>query len=443
MKTKLGRYIVPSVLATVGTSCYTLADTFFISLAEGANGITALNLVLPIYGLIFAIGAMIGIGSATCYSLKKSRGEADADAFFINSIVFTAVIGVILMTLGLVFARQILAVLGADDTIMAVGLDYLKTFLIFTPFFMLNYTFTAFIRNDGAPNIAMAATIISGVFNIVFDYVFMFPMGLGMFGAALATGVSPIVSMLICLIHYFSKKNNVRLVRVKPSFRRLFSACSLGVSAFVGEITMSVTTLVFNFLLLAIGGNTAVAAYGVIANLAVVAIALFNGVSQGLQPMASALHGQGDAAGEKSVLVKSAAVALVIAAVLLAVTLIFARQIVAIFNTEGSEQLFNYAVPGIKLYFTGFPLAAVNVVFAGFYAATGQGRASSLISVTRGIIAIILCAFIMSELLGITGVWLSFPAAEVITLVITLVLLRKTASVKGKETKNEEQVNNE
>ena len=231
MKTKLGRYIVPSVLATVGTSCYTLADTFFISLAEGANGITALNLVLPIYGLIFAIGAMIGIGSATCYSLKKSRGETDADAFFINSIVFTAVIGVILMTLGLVFARQILAVLGADDTIMAVGLDYLKTFLIFTPFFMLNYTFTAFIRNDGAPNIAMAATIISGVFNIVFDYVFMFPMGLGMFGAALATGVSPIFSVFAWRFGVCRRNNHERyhpcFQLPAPCHRRKHRRCGL------------------------------------------------------------------------------------------------------------------------------------------------------------------------------------------------------------------------
>lgn len=148
--------------------------------------------------------------------------------------------------------------------------------------FILNYTATAFVRNDGAPNVAMAATLGSGIFNIVFDYIFIFPLGLGMAGAAWATAVSPVVSMAICLTHYLSKRNTVRFMRKLPSLRKLLAACELGVVAFVGEISSGITTMVFNFVLLDLVGNIGVAAYGVVANLALVGTALFNGVSQGL-----------------------------------------------------------------------------------------------------------------------------------------------------------------
>ena len=143
----------------------------------------------------------------------------------------------------------------------------------------------------------MAATLLSSLFNIVFDYVFMFPMHMGMRGAALATGVSPIISIGICMIHYLSKKNTIVFKWHLPSFKLLASAAGLGVVAFVGEIANSITTLVFNFILLALSGNNAVAAYGVIANIALVGTAIFNGVSQGLQPLASTSYGHGDQRG--------------------------------------------------------------------------------------------------------------------------------------------------
>lgn len=159
---------------------------------------------------------------------------------------------------------------------------------------MLNFTFTAFVRNDNAPKTAMAATLLSGVFNIIFDYVLMFPLGLGMLGAALATGFSPVVSMCICMTHYLSKKNNIRFKFVLPSIKRFISACSLGVVAFVGEISNGIITIVFNFILLNLVGNIAVAAYGVIANTALVGVAMLNGVSQGLQPVASETYGRAE-----------------------------------------------------------------------------------------------------------------------------------------------------
>lgn len=419
---QLRRYIMPNMLAMVGTSCYVLADTVFVAKAAGANGITALNLALPIYGLIFAIGSMIGIGSATRYSLKKALGNADADAFFSNSILWSLLLGVFLGIAGVMGTVPILRFMGADDTILAIGLPYMRIVFAMTPFFMLNYTFTAFVRNDDAPKIAMLATLTSGIFNIIFDYLFMFPMGMGMAGAALATGISPIVSMTVCMLHYCSKENHIRFVKQVPSLRLLAQACELGVVAFVGEIASGITTMVFNFILLDLAGNIGVAAYGVIANTALVGTALLNGVSQGLQPLASETYGKGEQEDEQRIYRHSLQIGIGVAILLVGIVCVFAKEIVHMFNSEQSVELAGYAVCGIRLYFLGFLVAAVNIVKAGFYSATGRGKESSMIAISRGVVAIVAFAFLLSKAWGVIGVWLAFLAAELFTLGLSICL---------------------
>lgn len=425
---KLRGYILPNILATTGTSCYVLADTLFISLAEGANGITGLNLVLPIFAITYSIGAMIGIGSATKYALLKALGEKEeADKYFSNSFIFTLLFSLFFLMLGIFVPDVVLRLMGADDVIEAVTHSYMRVILCFSPFFMLNFTFTAFVRNDNAPKTAMAATLLSGVFNIIFDYILMFPLGLGMLGAALATGFSPIVSMCICMTHYLSKKNSIRFELVLPSIKRFISACSLGVVAFVGEISNGIITIVFNFILLNLVGNIAVAAYGVIANTALVGVAMLNGVSQGLQPVASETYGKAEKKDLHKVHIYSLIAAMIIAMTLVVSVLIFAPVIIEAFNSEKSDILAKYAIPGIRIYFIGFIPAAFNIITAGFYSATGRGRESSIIAISRGIVAVIVFALVLSCFFGVVGVWSSFFAAEIFTAILCLGLMKKTS----------------
>ena len=153
---------------------------------------------------------------------------------------------------------------------------------------MWNYICNAFVRNDGAPSIAMAATVISSLFNIVMDWVLMFPLKMGMAGAALATALSPVVGHnLLYLLPFFSKKNNISFKPCVPSFVKLFNCAKLGVSAFVGEFSSGVITVAFNMIILKLVGNIGVAAYGVVANISLVAVSVFNGVAQGSQPLIS------------------------------------------------------------------------------------------------------------------------------------------------------------
>ena len=423
---KFVKYVSQNILGMLGMSAYILADTFFISQAEGARGITALNLVLPVYSLIFAIGSMVAVGAATKFSIQRARKEADAEDYFPNAIIFTLLVSVIFMLAGFFGAEELVAFLGGDEVIVAVGAPYTRIFLMFTPMFMWNYIFNAFVRNDKDPSLAMMATLSSSIFNIVMDYVLMFPLRLGMAGAALATAFSPVVGILVCSIHFLTKKNTIHFRLMVPSVKKLLQSCQLGVAAFVGEISSGVTTIVFNFLILKIAGNEGVAAYGIVANTAIVATAFYNGVSQGSQPLISDYHGKGDHKAVRKTLKLAVVTSLILSVIIILLTNVWADVIVEIFNSERNQQLAVYAVEGVKLYFVGFLFAGFNIVGAGYLSAAEAAGWAFVTSILRGFVAIIICAFVFAMLWGMTGVWLAFAAAELVTAVVMVVAIFKS-----------------
>ena len=410
---QFARYVTQNIFGMLGISCYIIADTFFIAKAAGTDGITVLNLVLPIYNLIFAIGSMIGVGSATRFTILRAQGEERAHGYFSNAICFVWMIGILFTLAGVFIPDKIIALMGVDAGIVALGTGYTRIFLLFTPFFMMNYVIMAFVRNDNQPSLAMAGTLAGSFSNILFDYIFMFPLGMGLEGAALATAASPIISILICSAHFFGKKNTVRFRLHAPSIAQLFGACQLGVPAFVGEISSGVITTVFNFLILGLVGNIGVAAYGVIANFALVAMAIFNGDC----------YGKGDVKSVRKIRNLGLVTALGIAVVLVGAVYGFTDSLVSLFNSEHSAELAEYAHTGMRLYFIGFLFAGINIVGAGFLSATERARESFVTSIMRGFVCIIGCSLLFAAVFGINGVWLSFPASELLTAIVMAVVL--------------------
>ena len=419
------KYVSQNIFGLLGTSCYILADTYFISQAAGTDGVTLLNLCLPIYNLIFAFGSMIGLGSATRYTILQAQGDARAQRYFSNAIFSACILSVPFLLAGIFCPEALLRLMGGDAEIVALGVGYTRIFLLFTPFFMCNYIVSAFTRNDGDPSLAMVATLSGSLFNVVFDYIFMFPMGLGLPGAALATAVSPVLSICICSRHFFKKSNTLRFLRRAPSIRLLAQSCPLGVSGFVGELSSGVTTTVFNLLLLRLSGNVAVAAYGVIANFALVATAIFNGVAQGAQPLVSACYGKNDSQGARKLLFLGTGTALALAAVLYGVVVGFTDPLVAVFNSEKSLQMAAFAHTGMRVYFMGYFFAGFNIVAAGYLGAVNRPAEASATSLCRGMVAIVVCSLVLSALFGMNGVWAAFPASEALTALLTVVLLLK------------------
>lgn len=417
------------MLGMLGMSFYILADTFFISKAVGADGITALNLVLPLYNLIFAIGAMIGVGSAIRFVVGRNKNDKSADGYFFNAVIWAVILSSVFIVAGALIPDKIICVLGGDEAIVAVGKQYTRIFMMFAPFFMCNHICNAFVRNDGNPSIAMAATLFSSLFNVVFDYVLMFPLGMSMSGAALATALSPVVGVLICCIHFRSKKCSISFKPVLPSVKRLVYSCQVGVSAFVGEISSGVITVAFNMIILGLAGNIGVAAYGVVANISLVAVALFNGIAQGSQPLISESYGKGRMQDVRYVVGLALKTAIGLAVIIIAAIYIWSDPIASIFNSEKNMELASYAREGIRLYFLGFMFAGINIIGTAALSAVEAVKWAFTASIMRGFVAILIFAFVLSALFGMTGVWLAFPAAELVTMTLSIIGMKKSIAV--------------
>ena len=419
------RYASLNMLGMIGISCYILADTFFVSRGTGATGLAALNIAIPAYNLLNGLGLMTGVGGATQFSICRAQKDSQgADRAFTNAVFLGLGIGALFLLLGVFGAAPLSYLLGADAETFPLTSVYLRTLLSFSPFFVINNVLLAFVRNDGDPGRAMRGMVIGSLSNIVFDYLFIFPLGMGMFGAALATGISPIISILLQIGHLRKASRGFHLLRIRPQIHAMPALCAPGLSSLIGEASSGVVLLLFNLTMLRLTGNTGVAAYSIIANLALVAIAIFQGLSTGMQPLVSHSSGAGDRAALRRLFRYGVVTALSIATLLYVLVCTFAEPISAAFNSAGDPVLTGYAVPGLRIYFLGFWCAGLNIVSAAFFSASGHTATGFAISLVRGVAAIPPILFALAALFGVTGVWAAFPAVEAITAILTLVCIR-------------------
>lgn len=428
------KYSSLNVLGMIALSCYILADTFFVSKALGANGLTALNLAIPVYNFINGSGLMIGMGGGTKYAISKSQGKMkQASQAFTNAAALTALIAACFFLLGLFASAPIARMLGADDTVFEMSRTYLQVLLLFSPMFMTNNLLLCFIRNDGAPQLSMAAMITGSLSNVVLDYVFMFPLGMGIFGAVLATGLAPVISILVQSPYLLTKKNQFHLVRCRLSARLSLGIFSSGLPSLITEVSSGIVIIIFNRIILGLDGNTGVAAYGVIANLSLVVIAIYTGISQGIQPILSSNYGKGIRENVQAILRYAATTVVILSAGVYLCMFFGAEPITAIFNSEKNQILQEIAEAGLKIYFTGCVFAGLNIIFSVYFTSTERPLPAQIISVMREFIVIIPMSFLLSAIAGLPGVWASFPATEFLVSVAGVGLY---AVMRKKELKN-------
>lgn len=410
---EFARYTSLNVLGMIALSCYILADTFFVSLGLGADGLTALNLAIPVYSFIHGSGLMIGMGGGTRYSILKSQGNhQEADRVFTNVLYLAAVLAALFVAAGLLFAGDLVRLFGGTGAVFTMCRTYLRVILLFAPAFLMNNVLLCFVRNDGAPQLAMAAMIGGSLSNVVLDWVFIFPCGMGIFGAVFATGLAPIISMGILSPHFFRKKNQFRPVPCKPQLRRTTRILSSGVPSLVTEVSSGIVIIAFNGLIMGLEGNTGVAAYGVIANLSLVVIAIYTGIAQGIQPILSRSYGTGDRAGLTIILRCAMMTQVVVSLLIYGIVAAFAPQIAAVFNSEGSAALQAIAEQGLRLYFIACPFAGCNVVLSMYFTSTERPLPAHIISLLRGFFLILPLAFLLAWLGQMAGIWLAFPLTE-------------------------------
>ena len=412
------------MLAMLGVSFYVVADTFFIAKVLGPVGLTALNFAIVIFFLIHGIGLMLGTGGAIDFSVRVSRKDGSGDDSFMSAMTLAALFSLGFILVGAIFSKDISLFLGADDTTFASTQIYVKTLLYFAPFFIANNIMLAFVRNDHNPTLSMNAMLISSMANIALDYIFMFPLGMGMFGAVLATSLSPVISLMILMLHFRGGKSRFKFHLKKPNFPHLKRIMKLGTPALITELAAAITMFTFNLVIMGLAGNIGVAAYGVIANVAVFATALYGGLGQGVQPLASRYFALGDEKSLKHTLKYGVITVFLIAFLLVGTVFLFSEQIVAIFNEENNRELANIANHGIRIYFMGFFFGGLNILSISYLSTVLKTRGAVAVSVLRSSIVLIPMVLLLSQIWGLTGIWFSFIVTEFIVFLLTLAGIR-------------------
>lgn len=420
------RYSTLNVLGMIGLSCYILADTFFVSRGLGENGLTALNLAIPVYSFIHGSGLMLGIGGATKYSIFKSNKEnKNANTIFTNTLCLATVLSIGFVLIGIFLSKSLTTALGADSDVFKMTNTYLQFILIFAPAFIMNDVLICFVRNDNNPKLSMCAMLVGSLSNIILDYIFIFQLQLGIFGAVFATGLAPIISMLILSLHRIKRKNQFHFIKIKPSIKIALNTLSLGFPSLVTEVSSGIVIIVFNMIILNLIGNVGVAAYGIVANLSLVVVAVYTGIAQGIQPLISKSYGRNDIKSIKLIFKYAMITMSIISFILYLIIFFLADPIAKIFNSENSLVLQSIATNGLKLYFIAVIFVGFNIILPMFFSSMEKAFLAQTISLLRGLIVIIPMAFILSELAGITGVWLAFPITESLVSILSVILYLK------------------
>lgn len=264
----------------------------------------------------------------------------------------------------------------------------------------------------------MAAMLTGSISNIILDYVFLYPMQMGIFGAVFATGLAPVISLGVLSIHLIRRQNTFHLRLSLPKWSYLTSILSLGASSLITELASGIVIIVFNMVILKLAGNTGVAAYGVVANLSLVVTAVYTGIAQGCQPIIGKAFGTSQFCDIQKIL-RYALVSMVLFSFVIYLTLFFLSEpIVGIFNSDGNPELQAIAEYGLKLYFTAIPFAGFNIILSMYFVAIGKAVPSQIISLSRGFILIIPIAILLPIWFKLTGVWLSYPLTELLVCVI-------------------------
>ena len=369
---------------------------------------------------------MLGMGGAARFSVSKSQNkQGQVDPIYSNTVHLAVIFSALFFVLGLFFAGNLATVLGADHQIYDMTTVYIKWLLIFAPAFIFNDVFLCFVRNDGSPQLSMTAMLIGSFSNILLDYIFIFPLKMGLFGAVFATGLSTIISMAFMSPHWLKQKNTFHMVKEKFRGNMAKKTIALGLPSLIAQVSSGVVMIVFNMLILNLEGNVGVAAYGVVANISLVVLGIYTGIAQGVQPLLSDFYGRNERTGIHKVLHYAMWTMLIFSLVIYGLLFVFAQPVTSVFNSEHNQELQNIAVTGLKIYFLSNVFAGYNTILATYFISVEKAVPAQVLSILRGFLLMIPVVFISSYLWKMTGVWAAYPLTEMLASVIGYILYQR------------------
>lgn len=424
-------YLVPAVCSTLVTSVYLLVDTLIIGQGVGALGISALNIFMPFFLLFNGIGLLFGIGSGILISSEDGMGnKKKANQYFATGFVSILSIAIILGLIWNYYLQPLCVILGANSDTIDLVLEYGKCIMAFAPVFMMSNYFAPIVRNMKNPKLVMCAVLTGSVLNVILDYVFVFPMDMGMFGAAAATVIGSLTTLLVLSTHFIKKQNRVKINKETISLNLLAPIFKCGFSSLIMEVASGFVIFIFNIQILKYIGNNGIVVYGIISNCVLVGLALFNGVAQASQPIIATNFGAGLNTRVKKVLKYALITTTIIGVSLFAVVFLFTGQIIKVFVQANSEIL-SVGIPALRLYLSAFCIMNINILISSYFQSVGKEKVAIYISIIRGFLLNIVLAFLLPSVLPSTVLWVVVPVSELITLVCITVYAKRNTSFEN------------
>lgn len=422
----------PTLVGMIFNSLLTLIDGIFVGQGVGANGIAAVNIVAPLFMLCTGAGLMMGIGASVVASIRLSEGnEKSANIIVTQSFIVGMSIVAIVMLAALFFTKPIVYALGCSEALESNAVDYLFWIAPGLLAFMPECIGMMLIRLDGSPKYAMWIQVVGATLNIVLDWRYIFPLGMGVKGAAIATSISAAVAGGMALVYFIWFSDKLHFYRLKATvtsmlltLRNAWYMVKIGFATFLIEIAMSVTMLTGNYVFMSLQGEQGVAAFSIACYLFPVVFSIANAVAQSAQPIISYNYGAGHPLRVDRALHVAMFTAVACGLVISLGLWAGASPIVSAFLSP-TEEAFGLAVKGLPLFATCAIFFAVNVTFIGYYQSIERPLPSTIFTLLRGIVFLIPSFLLLPHVLGTVGPWLAIPTAELMTMVVIIIYYLK------------------
>lgn len=423
--TSLIKYTLPTVIMMMFFSLYTIVDGMFISRFVGANALSSTNIVYPVINILIGIGVMFATGGSAI--VAKTMGEnknEEAREYFTLITISTIIVGIIVEIICIIFINDIIYALGSTKSLFFYCKEYLFFMIIFTPFIILKLYFDYFLVTAGVPNLGLLSSVAGGILNIVLDYVFIVQLNMGVKGAALATCIGYVLPSIVGVIYFFNKNNLLHFVRPKFNFKIISRSCSNGMSEMVTQISSGLTTFLFNIVMIKFLGEEGVAAITIMLYMQFLLNAAYLGFTSGVSPRISYNYGRQDENQVGNLFKYS----IIIISAFGVITFIMSRAmseiLISLFATKGST-LFEISHNGFMIFSISFLVAGINIFGSGMFTAFSNGKISAILSLLRTFIFFLMGIFVLPRVMGVDGVWLVVPFAEVATMIVSLIFMYK------------------
>lgn len=429
---RLLKFAIPSIIMMLFMSLYTIIDGIFISRFIGSNALSSLNIVFPIFSISISIATMLATGGNAIISKYMGEGNYKKARQSLSLFVFiTVIISLTILILTRTFLVPISRFLGATDILLDDCISYLGTYILFISACMLQTLFQSYLVTAGHPAIGLALTVCAGIFNAVLDYVFIVIFKMGIAGAALATGIGECIPAISGLLFFTFSKKELHFTRFKFMPKELLLACYNGSSEMVTQLSNAVITFLFNIILLRLAGETGIAAITILLYGQFAFNAFYMGFSIGIAPIIGFQYGASRKSELKNIYKISFIFVAISSVIITATAILLSPYIIGIFTNDSTT--YGLAYTGFRIFAINFLLSGVNIVSSGFFTALSNGKISAVISFCRTLIFTIASLLILPEFIGINGVWLAIPVAELLTAFVCFYMHKKYFFKNGKK----------